>query len=44
MYKKSKSKYKHIKLSPELAFDVCDYFTEDTRSEQTGKFITFNEE
>lgn len=41
MSKKSKSyRHKYAKLSPEQAFDVCDYFTEDTEHVQTGKFIT----
>lgn len=41
MYKKSKScKHRHTKLTPEQAFDVCDYFTEDLNV-QTGKFTAY---
>lgn len=40
MYKKSKNyKRKPAKISPEQAFDVCDYFTEDTGDVVVGKCI-----
>lgn len=40
MHKRSKSfKQKHVKVSPDQAFDVCDYFNEDDIHVQlTGKF------
>lgn len=42
MDKKSKRcKHKFRKLSPEQAFDVCDYFTEDAVDVQAGKFTIY---